>query len=280
MSGLEPLLPRAEDRGLEPYSARLRAALGGEDALFEMANLQRFAPGIWRRTRAFLAGLLAEVGLPGQKSDLDVFLGDYRMTPFGIHRDRASNFSVVVAGRKRFLLWPQGYFEARGVRLNRSSPFEALDSREVEPYLADATVLEGAPGDVVYWPSSYWHVAHSDGFAATISVALYVRGPLPALDDRKRLERASADGFAKVPALRAGGFEGRAVLAPGSRMLIERLPAGELVLAIDGHSLVLPEEPELIARLEDLAGGAALDLADLGELAEWLHATSAFSRAL
>jgi ribosomal protein L16 Arg81 hydroxylase len=56
----------------------------------------------------------------------------------------------VIDGRKRILGWPDAY-----MRRQKADPTYTLDYRR---YRKDAIVLEGAPGDVLYFPSDYWHI--------------------------------------------------------------------------------------------------------------------------
>src|SRR6185436_729100 len=42
-------------------------------------------------------------------------------------------------------------------------------------YNAASVVLQGKPGDVIYWPSSYWHVGEdAGGLSVAISLALFM----------------------------------------------------------------------------------------------------------
>ena len=82
----------------------------------------------------------------------------------------------VVQGRKRLRLWPAQYFRDRP---------EIAHSVDYEPYLDDAITLEGEPGDILYWPSGYWHIGESTGgLSLGLSVALFMNSwPSPAILD-------------------------------------------------------------------------------------------------
>src|SRR5207245_3009425 len=98
-------------------------------------------------------------------ADVELFVSNNRLTPFGIHRDPASNFTLVVQGRKRMRLWPEAFFTRR----------PPMDAESYAAHLGQALTLEGEPGDLLYWPSSYWHVAESDGdLSVTMNICLYL----------------------------------------------------------------------------------------------------------
>lgn len=103
--------------------------------------------------RHFLAGLYARVGVPAHRAEVDLFAGSYARTRRGIHLDSAAVFCFVIEGRKRIRLWPGSTFPddvgywygLKGERKQRSK----------------SMCLDGEPGDILYWPASYWHVGES-----------------------------------------------------------------------------------------------------------------------
>src|SRR5262249_19781349 len=99
-----------------------------------------------------------------EKAEAVVFLRNHEATSFGVHRDEASVFLLPVEGCKRILAWPPGELEAGEVR------FASLD---YEAHRGRALVMEGEPGDVLYWPSSHWHVGESvTPWSASISLGI------------------------------------------------------------------------------------------------------------
>jgi len=168
-------LPSDRDRSFVDYCQRLAPKT---ELCVVQYEIQRFAPELWMRARRFLLDVINVVGLPA-KTDMDVFYGKYRTTPRGPHTDAASNFSFVVAGRKKMLLWPPGYFEERRVEVIRAGGEgmnDIANSRSYQEFAKDAVVLEGGAGDVLYWPSTYWHMAVTDDLEPTmaLNIALYV----------------------------------------------------------------------------------------------------------
>ena len=106
------------------------------------------------------------MGFPNRFSEMGLYLGNYRKTPFGVHVDRCGVFSFPVAGVKKFRLWTSEFV--------KKNP--ALDRTfEYSKYKKDSQLMEVGPGDMTYWPSSAWHIAESDGsFSATWSLGVWV----------------------------------------------------------------------------------------------------------
>lgn len=110
---------------------------------------QRLAEPISRLTSARNSGLV-------KRWDLDCFLGTYRMTPFGVHKDKASVFSWCLHGERTYLTWPPDY----------PWPQEDLfvpDESRLKRHLESAERFRVGPGELFYWPSNRWHVVCSDG---------------------------------------------------------------------------------------------------------------------
>ncbi len=162
---LDRWLPQAKDVSLQGYHARLkRAGTAGELAMLVNDFQRELGWAFFSRLRQFLQGLYEITGVPPQ-AELDLFLGNYRRTPLGVHRDEADVFCFVVEGKKKFRLWPGEIFRSSSLRYG-PAPYGN--------YLKESVCLEGEPGDILYWPSSYWHVAESDGrLGSSLTLALY-----------------------------------------------------------------------------------------------------------
>ena len=151
---LDRWLPHAEDSTVERYHARLRQAGPARELSLLVFDFQRELGWTFQnRLRQFLQGLYEIVGVP-PRAQAVLFLGNYKRTPFGLHRDASDVFCLVVDGKKKFRLWPGEAF--------RSSS-EKFGPAPYGNYLEGSICLEGGPGDILFWPSSYWHVAESDG---------------------------------------------------------------------------------------------------------------------
>jgi 50S ribosomal protein L16 3-hydroxylase len=170
---VERWLPRRKDGSLEGLAARISADLRGSDfAMFVRAFQLELGWEFWRRVRGFLRGLYVRVGLPADRAEVDLFSGSYPRSRSGIHRDSADVFCFVVDGRKRIRVWPRTAFSENsywyGVGAGRRPR-------------AGSTCLDGEPGDILYWPSSYWHVGESrGGTVSSLSLGLYPRDSLAA----------------------------------------------------------------------------------------------------
>jgi hypothetical protein len=160
-------LPVKKDKSLLGYHARMNALFSDYclvcDELLKV-NLEKQA-----RLTDFTDELYRHVGFPNRFSEMGLYLGNYRKTPFGVHVDNCGVFSFPVAGRKKFRLWTRAFVK-KNPPLNRTFQYSK--------YKKDSQLLEVGPGDMTYWPSSAWHIAESDGaFSATWSLGVWVDQP-------------------------------------------------------------------------------------------------------
>ncbi|MGZ3772049.1 MAG: JmjC domain-containing protein, partial [Bdellovibrio sp.] len=117
----------------------------------------------------FTDELYRHVGFPNRFSEMGLYLGNYRKTPFGVHVDSCGVFSFPVVGLKRFRLWTPAFVK-KNPGLDRAFKYDK--------YKKNSRLLEVGPGDMTYWPSSAWHIAESDGsFSATWSLGVWVDQP-------------------------------------------------------------------------------------------------------
>lgn len=160
-------LPERSDGGSAGYMARVTQQLGGARFGLVVEDAQAYDATLWLRLRDFLRGLYRHTGLPGDAAKATVFLGNYDRTPFGLHRGSSANFMFVVEGAKRMRTWPDAYFRGKPDLTHR------LD---YEAYNDDAIVMDANPGDIIFWPSDYWHIGESvdGGFSSAVSVALFM----------------------------------------------------------------------------------------------------------
>lgn len=164
-----PLLPRAADRTLARYGERLRRR-GYPCFALMLNNSQVLSPILWARVRDFAAGLVEARGVLPGGMDANLFAGNYRRTPFGVHTDELDVFTWIVEGKKRFLLWPKEALDPLF-----APPPGGAAPRQPHRY-ADlrgrAQRLDGEAGDLLYWPRQYWHVAEAGAgqLSATLSI--------------------------------------------------------------------------------------------------------------
>jgi hypothetical protein len=170
---VERWLPRKKDGSLEGLAARIASDLPGSSfAVFVRAFQLELGWEFLRRVRFFLSGLYARVGVPADRAEVDLFAGSYPRTRSGIHRDSADVFCFVTEGRKRIRVWPRATFPDGaywyGLGAGRGR-------------LARSTCLDGEAGDILYWPSSCWHVGESrGGTVSSLSLGLYRQDSLAA----------------------------------------------------------------------------------------------------
>lgn len=158
------LLVHEDDASVSGYAERITRELEGRQFGLIVNDYHAQDQVTWFRLRRFLLGLYELVGMPPNQCEVGVFFGNYDKTPFGLHKDPHSVFTFIVEGRKRILAWPDEVFRGRP---------KMHDTLEYEQFRDQATVLEGEPGDVLYWPSSHWHVAESTGgLSLTISFSI------------------------------------------------------------------------------------------------------------
>ncbi len=159
-----PYLPDASDHSVADYAAKVSEKLSGRCFGLILNGFQAYDVELWRRVREFLRGLLTEISIQPMVEGV-LFFGNYDKTPRGIHKDPVDIFLFVIEGRKKMYLWPEAFFQGGEDDARLQSDFAILRR--------DALILEGEPGDVIYWPSSYWHVGEAvGGLSLSLSLAL------------------------------------------------------------------------------------------------------------
>jgi hypothetical protein len=165
----EPYLPNATDRSLREMCDRVCRESGSTSMGCNMVLYQFHDFASWLRIRRFVASQYPVTGMPVRKTGCELFFGNYRCTPNGgIHRDDGNIFHFVVEGHKRILLWKEDVFpEFKHVQQIETGLMD------VDRYRDRAIVLEGDPGDMLYWPAEYFHVGDNDGqFCLSLTIAM------------------------------------------------------------------------------------------------------------
>jgi len=217
------------------------------------------------RSRVFvgpLRGGSARDDAPGVVK-LTLFLGNYRNTPYGVHLGGASNFKFVIAGRKRMRVWDDA-----SVRDKDALSF----TNRYRSRLSGSIALDGAPGDVLYFPSSYWHVAEDSGrLSLSISVDLFVQPeptyhpPTDAESLLLSINRSTASGFDDVPAVRPPRRLASADVIRGDPRRPIQWTKGkgrELVCSANGHACSAPRLRAVTSLLARLNAGAPICVRD------------------
>lgn len=158
------LLPQSGDGSLEGYDRRMRRDLGHQDYALVINNLEILDFDLWAWSRGFLRNLFALAGMNNLGIYYALYIGNYRTTFLGIHRDPESVFHLPVIGLKRMRTWPSAYVEQRP---------ELCNVTFYEDHLEASTLLEARPGGMIYWPASDWHVGeHAGEFTASLALSL------------------------------------------------------------------------------------------------------------
>ncbi len=166
-------IPETDD--IDTYAADLQRKLNCETFCVIAGSFMLFCPTIWERLAPIDHYLLSKLGVPAGHMDCTLFFGNYQITPFAIHRDpHVDVVAFGIKGEKRMAVWSQDYFEhcddLRKMRLHNGTT-AILESPD--PFMKDARYLEFGPGDMAYWPQSFWHTGsqpRSGMLTATISL--------------------------------------------------------------------------------------------------------------
>jgi hypothetical protein len=163
------LLPRPEDGSLEGYDRRMRQGLGHEDYSLVINNLEIFSFDLWSWSRGFLRSLFSRAGMNNLGIYYALYIGKYRTTFLGIHRDPESVFHLPVIGRKRIRTWLPSYVEQHP---------ELRSATRYEDHLDASVLLAAGPGGMLYWPAELWHVGENDeNFTASLALSLLTISP-------------------------------------------------------------------------------------------------------
>jgi hypothetical protein len=155
-------LPVARDRSFAGYAARLAGELDDRRHALLISRFHSHEHGVWSAARAMFAPLWQRIGLPLTGAISTLFHGDYEATPTGVHRDRFTTMLFALAGRKRMRFWPVRPW---------TEPVTTVTGYEA--YLATSFAVEVGPGDVLYWPSRYYHVGEAaGGVSTTVNVGI------------------------------------------------------------------------------------------------------------
>ncbi|MDP4511777.1 JmjC domain-containing protein [Nonomuraea turcica] len=152
-------LPELSDRSLGGYERRMADRLRGQRYALVVHRFHSFSHPLWTRAQRFYAGLWERVGQPTHTAGSTMFHGSYEHSPVGVHQDRFATFMFCVRGTKRMRFWDERPW---------SDPVHTV--LDYQPYLASSFVAEVEPGDLLYWPSKYYHVGESAGEAPATSV--------------------------------------------------------------------------------------------------------------
>ncbi|MFI9318400.1 hypothetical protein ACIGXI_01250 [Kitasatospora aureofaciens] len=161
---------------------RIRAAYApGASVLFYARDLPRHDRALFEILLSAAGPVFADSGLSRRDVDVELFYGDYRATPGGIHREYCANSHFVLAGRKFMHFWSGDDWIPAGTERDHAggpvgdSEEEYLPSLGVESVSAHGTALPAGPGELFEWGNGVWHVGETDaGPALAINLARYM----------------------------------------------------------------------------------------------------------
>lgn len=191
-----PFLPTEDDRTLAGYTERVMQLTGGRRFGLVANGLQAVSPELCERMREFLFEYQRMNGIQSTPN-ATIFMGNYRRTPFGAHLDTGclDLWQFIVAGRKRIRFWS-------GEQLTGNPELKRALLRSPHDYRSSmrlSSALDGAAGEVLYWPGPTWHVAEAldDDPQMAITLALLP----PTLSLQKIVTRRIKDLLAETVAV-------------------------------------------------------------------------------
>lgn len=247
---------------------------------------------------AFGRPVFEEHGLVSGNIDIEVFLGDYRATPGGIHREQCGNSHFVLQGRKYMHFWHGEDWIPRSVDRREAEGSNAVDPEEYLPSLPVSSVVDrgvsliASAGEFFTWDPGTWHVAETVGPAFAVNIARYTRSfvagegtyPFVAEPDGRvssewlagyraflgaeasrasALAEASAYGLAGAEPEHKAAPDPRRVAVAGHAPRLWHESQGTVLVATHGKSSTYPKSvlPWLVS-LAGLPAGAERDVPD------------------
>jgi hypothetical protein len=194
-------------------------------------------------------------GLVRGNIDIEAFLGDYRATPGGIHREQCGNSHFVLMGRKYMHFWHGEDWIPPTVERQSAAGMTAIDPEEYLPTVEIPTVADrgvsliAGAGEFFTWDPGTWHVGETIGPAFAVNIARYTKsfhpdeGTYPFPDHAGG--HVSADWLEGYQAFLGSGMTDEAALARASAYGLEgpeaeHAPAHRLVrVAVHGRAPLL-----------------------------------------
>jgi hypothetical protein len=157
------LLPGPDDSSLAAYLRRASRAVSPHGFQLVIEQPLAIDDAIWRQARDLVRDLFDRVGYPTLPLQVELILGHFACSPRGVSKplDRAA-LTIPLVGDWRSRLWRS---------LPPGSPSEHLPDDLGRP----TCELAAAAGDVLYWPSAYWHVDAPPG--AAMALRLWIPAP-------------------------------------------------------------------------------------------------------
>ncbi|THU40950.1 hypothetical protein FAM09_02205 [Niastella caeni] len=127
---------------------------------------EKFCNELAQRLSIYAAPLLEKVGIPLNGLHSTIFVGNYGLTPLGIHQDhRGANvihFHVGPGGKIMYTWKEQQFNELLAGRNKKDVPVEEL--------LPHANKFPFGKGDIYFMPWDQFHIGHSDEFSIGVTL--------------------------------------------------------------------------------------------------------------
>lgn len=159
------LKPIHGDSNWDSYAKRVDEEFPGQDWAVIFNDPHESHPAFADQSLGFFEPITRRVGLPLLGFSAEIFVGRYKDTPFGVHQDPGlESFYQPIHGNKRFWFWPPPTWESSK---NQYPP----PPNRLQEHAATATIIDVVPGEVIYWPADYWHIAETPEFAVALGVS-------------------------------------------------------------------------------------------------------------
>lgn len=219
--------PQSDDGDFGTYVSRITERLGGDRHALVVSSFHAYGPAMWNRQRNFYAPLWQRVGIPMTTALTTLFHGNYEHSPVGVHKDRYGTFMYVLSGRKRMRMWSR-----------RPWDHDASTIVDYEQYLDSSISAEAEAGQLLYWPSSHFHVGENIGDQPATSVNVGVPR------ENRRMDQETVALLADTPAAEYGDVDA---------YLASVLPPVEAAMFTDGIAAEPPQALRL--GLEQVVSG-------------------------
>jgi hypothetical protein len=179
-SGCLAPTPRDPAAGLRGWLSEIGP---GHDVFAWARLVQRHDPVVFRALVIALEPWFARQGLPRGETEAEIFLGRYRSTPGGIHREGCANLHLVLDGTKNMHFWTAPHWpEPQARRRIDAAPGHGTEEEyllglDPAEHLGQALSLHAGPGQGFAWPAGTWHVGDSPHcISIALNIAAYEAG--------------------------------------------------------------------------------------------------------
>src|SRR5262249_43809029 len=108
-----PLLPQSNTESCDEYVDRIVRTHPQTSIGIVLDNCEKHVPAMREELLPPFHHLFGRVGYPARRNHLCIYAGNYRSTPFGIHRDDCHVVMFCGVGKKSMAFWPRAYFDEK-----------------------------------------------------------------------------------------------------------------------------------------------------------------------